>query len=159
MIDMNDAQAFLSLHRLAIVGASDDKNNFARTIYTALRDHGHDVVAVHPRATQVAGDPCYPDLAGVPGDVDGVVVMVHRDAAARVVRAAIERGVRHVWLFKGIGGAGSVSDDVIALCREHDIAVVEGACPLMFLEPVGFVHRFHRTMRRLNGSLEQTSAA
>lgn len=71
------------------------------------------------------------------GALDGGVVMVPKDGAADVVRDAINRGVGRVWLFKGAGGASAVSDEAVALCDEHGVAVVAGACPLMFLEPVG----------------------
>lgn len=153
MIDPSDVHDFMTAARIAVVGASDDPKNFARTIYTELRKHGHDAVAVHPHTATVDGDPCYPDLASVPGDVDGVVIMVHRDKSADVVAEAVARGVRRIWLFKGIGGAGAVSDRAVDLCRQHGVRVVAGACPLMFLEPVGSVHRFHRAVRRLNHSL------
>ena len=61
--------------------------------------------------------------------------------------------VDHIWLFKGIGGPGAVSDEAVELCRKAHVNVVEGACPLMFLEPVGVAHRVHRGLRHLNGSL------
>jgi predicted CoA-binding protein len=82
-----------------------------------------------------------------------VIVMVGQDRAAGVVRQAVTRGVGHVWLFKGLGGDGAVSDEALALCEQHGIEVVAGACPLMFLEPVGWFHRIHRSARRHNGSL------
>lgn len=157
MIDPREARDFLAAGRIAIVGASDDPKNFARTVYRELRDHGIDVVAVHPHAVSVDGDPCSADLAGVPGDVDGVIVMVHRDQAAAVVAQAIDRGVRRVWLFKGVGGAGAVSDQAVALGREHGVQMVVAACPLMFVEPVTGVHRLHRALRRLNHSLARAS--
>src|SRR3954471_9698322 len=75
MIEVQHAEAFLRLPRLAVVGASDDPPNFGRTIYRELRGAGRDVVAVHPTATTVDGDPCHPDLASVPGELDGVIVM------------------------------------------------------------------------------------
>ena len=78
--------------------------------------------------------------------------MVAGEAAVGVVRACAARGVSHVWLFKGLGGRGADSD-AAARVRRHDIAVVAGACPLMFLEPVGLVHRLHRSARRANRSL------
>jgi uncharacterized protein len=155
MIDPTVAQEFLAQRRLAVVGASDDPKSFGRTVYCALRDHDHDVVAVNPNCETVAGDPCYADLASVPGDIDGVVVMVHRDRAADVVRAAADRGIARVWLFKGLGGPGAVSDDALETCAVHGMEVVAGACPLMFLEPVGWFHRVHRAARRMNGSLEK----
>ena len=153
MIDPADVHDFLTAKRIAVVGASDDAQNFGRTIYRELRNHGRDVVAVNPHSANVDGQPCYPDLESVPGDVDGVIVMVHRDRAGDVVADAVARDIPRIWLFKGIGGAGAVSDRAVELCRRHGIRVVAGACPLMFLEPVGGVHRFHRTLRRLNHSL------
>jgi predicted CoA-binding protein len=152
-LDPAEVHAFLAGRRLAVVGASDSPQNFGRTIYEELRDHGYEVVAVHPTAATVQGDPCHPDLGSVPGTIDGVVVMVPKDRSAEVVRAAIDRGVEHVWLFKGAGGASAVSDEAVALCEEHGVAVVVGACPLMFLEPVGAIHRIHRGFRRMTGSL------
>jgi predicted CoA-binding protein len=153
MIEPNDAEEFLSLNRLALVGASDDAKSFSKTIYREMREHGHNVVAINPNATTVDGDPCYPDLASVPGDVDGVLVMVNKGKAADVVRAAAARGIANVWLFKGLGGEGAVSDEAIEVRRDNGMHVVAGACPLMFLEPVGWFHRAHRAVRHLNGSL------
>ena len=157
MIDPADIEDFLAGTRLAIVGASDSRKNFARTIYRELRQHGYDVVPVNTGASSVDGDPCYPDLASVPGDVDGVLVMVHRDRAESVVADCVARGVRRVWLFQGIGGTGAVSDAAVARCRQHGIRLIAGACPMMFLEPVAGVHRFHRAVRRLNRSLAKAS--
>ena len=63
-----------------------------------------------------------------------------------------------MWLFKGIGGPGALSDEVVRLCEDNGIDVVAGACPLMFLEPVGWFHRLHRSARRHNGSLVAKAA-
>lgn len=122
-----------------------------------LRDRGYEVTAVGSTASEVAGEPAYPSLAAVPGPLDGVIVMVHRDRAVPVVREAIELGIPRVWLFKGVGGAGSVSPEAVELCRSNGVAVVPGACPLMFLGPVAAVHRIHRGMRHLNGSLGRSA--
>ena len=157
MIDHDAAAKFLAAGRLAVVGASDDQRNFGNTVYRALRDHGIGTVAVNARADTVAGDRCYQDLASVPGPIDGVLVMVGGARSGDVVRAAIERGVPRVWLFKGLGGPGAVTDEAVNLCKDHGVDVVAGACPLMFLEPVGWFHKVHRTMRHLNGSLARAS--
>ena len=158
MIDERTAKEFLALGRLAVVGVSADPQQFGNVVYKALKEHGVDVVPVHPTDVTVAGDPVYPDVDAVPGPVDGAIVMVSADAAADVVRACARRGVGHVWLFKGLGGRGSVSDEAVEECERHGIALVAGACPLMFLEPVGLVHRIHRAARRANHSLARTPA-
>lgn len=156
VVDPVVAEEFLSQPRLAVVGVSDDPGNFGRTVYRELREHGRDVVAVHPTADSVLDDPAYPDLASVPGPIDGVVLMVPRDRAVEVVEQAIGLGVPRVWFFRGVGGAGAVSPEAVAAARAAGMAVVPGACPLMFLEPVGSVHRLHRGIRRLDGSLAPT---
>jgi predicted CoA-binding protein len=71
--------------------------------------------------------------------------MVPAVAAATVVRRAVERGVPRVWLHRGVG-RGSVSEEAVQVCRDNGIAVVDGACPLMFNEPVRGIHRIHGLM-------------
>jgi predicted CoA-binding protein len=152
-VDTNAVERFLSGHRFAVVGASDDPKNFGRTIVAELQKHGYEVVPVHPRAATVGGLACVADLASVPDPLDGVIVMVAAPGSTEVVQAAIARGVHRIWLFQGVGGAGAVSDEALALCAEHEVDVVAGACPLMFLEPVGWFHRMHRSVRRRRGAL------
>ena len=135
------------------MGVSDVKGSFAKTVYRELRTHGYDVVPVNPQATSVDGDRCFPDLLAVPGTVDGAIVMVNRDVAASVVRDCVARGIRRVWLFKGIGGPGAVSDEAVEIARENGMTLVDGACPLMFLDTPAWIHRVHRFVRRRKGAL------
>ncbi len=118
MIDPAVVQKFLALDRIAVVGASPDPKSFGNTVYKALRDHGCDVVPVNPNATEVEGDRCYIDLESVPDPIDGVLVMVGPAKAAHVVRQCAQRGIRNIWLFKGLGGPGSASDEAIELAQE-----------------------------------------
>jgi predicted CoA-binding protein len=157
-VSVEDAEAFLAGERIAVVGASDERGNMGGAILRELWLHGHHVVPVHPTARLVGGHRCYPTIGEVPGPVDGAVVVVPGAAAVDVVRQCIAAGVPAVWLFKGIGGEGAASDEAVALCEEAGVAVVPGACPLMFIAPVGAVHRIHRAARRARHSLV-TSAA
>lgn len=157
MLTTSAAQTFLAQDRITVVGASDEGSNFGGSLYRALKAHGHEVVAVNPTAATVDGDPCYPTLGSVPGPLGAVLIVLKAELAAGVVRECIDRQVQHIWLFKGLGGPGAVSEESIRMCREAGVHVVEGACPLMFLEPVGLGHRIHRGLRRLNRSLLTTS--
>jgi hypothetical protein len=111
-----------------------------------------------PPDTLVDGRRAYPRLHDVPHKVDGVIVMVTGDAAAEIVDDADAVSIKHVWLFKGIGGAGAVSAASLAACERHGIDPVAGACPLMFLEPVTAVHRIHRSIRHHRGDVEKVDA-
>jgi predicted CoA-binding protein len=156
MIDLAAVEAFLAQRRIAVVGVSEEQSNFGRTIHRELHARGYETFAVSPRVGTVDGDHCYPELGAIPGGVDGAIVMVGADRAVQVVESCITLGVPRIWLFKGLGGEGAVSDRAVELCRENGIDVVAGACPMMFLDPVAFPHRAHRALRRLNGSLPQT---
>jgi predicted CoA-binding protein len=157
MIETNMAREFLAAGRIALVGASDNPRSFGNTVYRALRDHDIDVVAVNEHGGEVAGEPCYVDVARVPGTIDCAIVMVPGTRAADVVAACLDRGVARIWLFRGLGSPGAVSAAAVELCRQRGVPVIAGACPLMFLEPAGWFHRLHRTARHLNRSLDRAS--
>ena len=152
-IDSRAAREFLELPRLAVVGASADEKKFGNTIYRALRDAGRDVVPVNPTEETVAGDVCYANVKDIPDGVDGAIVMTPGLYSADVVADCIDAGITNVWLFRGIGGTGSMSDEALRLCQEAGITTIAGACPLMFLEPVKGAHRFHRSIRHLRGAV------
>ena len=152
-INPTTASDFFRLESIALVGASDDKKHFSNAVLRALDEHGVRVTPVNPNEPTVAGRTCYPNVAAVPGTLDGVIVMVNHTTAVQIVKECIERGVTRVWLFKGLGRESAVSDEAVALCHEHNIDVIPGACPLMFLKPVKGLHRFHRVMRRAHGAV------
>ena len=137
--------SFLAGRHLAVVGVSRDTKKFPNAVYRRLRDAGRTLYPVNPNAAPgtLEGDTCYARLADVPDPVDGVLVMVPAERAAEVVQEAVDRGIRSVWLHRG-SGPGAVSGEAVALCRDNGVAVVDGACPLMFEAPVRGVHRMHR---------------
>jgi uncharacterized protein len=157
VVSTMQAEEFLTHRRLAVVGASDAPGNFGGSVYEELRKRGYDPVAVNPGATTVRGDPCYPDLGSVPGEVEGAIVMVGRERALPVLRQCAARGVPRVWLFRGIGGAGAMSEPAVELAHDLGLEVVAGACPLMFLEPVDWIHRVHRAVRRFRHDVSMST--
>lgn len=143
---------FLDQEHLAFVGVSRDPKAFSRAVYRDLRDHGYVLSPVNWSADEIEGDPCVRTVADLPGGIDGAIVMVGADRAADAVQACIDRGIPRIWLHKG-AGPSSVSEEAVALCREHGIEVVDGACPLMFVEPAAWFHRVHRAELKLTGRL------
>lgn len=143
---------FLAQERLAFVGASSDPREFSVAVYKELKAHGHSLFPVNPHADDVDGDRCVPSVADLPDGIDGAVVMVPADSSAEVVQACIDRGIPRVWLHKG-AGPSAVSDEAVALCAEHGVEVVDGACPMMFMDDASWFHRVHRWERKVTGQL------
>lgn len=143
---------FLDQHRLAFVGASHDPKEFSASVYRALKGHGYDLTPVNPHATDVDGDACVASVADLPDGIDGAIVMVPASASEAVVQACIDRGIPRIWLHKG-AGPSPATEEAVALCHEHGVEVVDGACPMMFLDDATWFHRVHRWGREHTGHL------
>lgn len=141
---------FLRGKRIAVAGVSRGQPQPANFIFRKLRDAGYETFPVNPRATEVEGVTCYPDLAAIPGPLDGVVVSTHPDLAVELVRQAAERGTRRIWLHRSFG-QGSVSDAAVGECAARGITCLAGGCPLMYVEPVDVFHRCFRWWLRWRG--------
>jgi len=152
MPSLSVIEDFLCQKHIAVVGVSRQPRELSNVVVRELRAHGHTVYPVNRAMDTYEGGPCYSSIADIDGPVDGVMVMVNPTAAVDVVRDCVAARVPRVWLHRG-AGAGAVSDEAVALCRDNGIAVVDGACALMFEEPVGWFHRAHRGVRRMSGAL------
>ena len=134
---------FLSGKRFAVAGVSRSGNQPANAVFRKLRSSGYQVVPINPHAGELEGVTCYPDLASVPGTLDGVVVVTPPEAAEKVVRQAAARGIAQIWFHRSFG-AGSVSDEALKTCAEQGIEPIVGGCPLMYCAPVDAAHRCFR---------------
>jgi predicted CoA-binding protein len=142
---------FLSNHRIALVGVSRNPQDFSRAVFRELTARGYDVVPVNPLTENVEDQPCFPRVQAVDPPVEAALLMTSPSETERVVRDCAEANIREVWMHKG-GGQGSVSQQAVAFCHEHDIQVVEGCCPFMFLPNTQWFHRAHGFMLKLMGS-------
>jgi uncharacterized protein len=138
------AAAFLANKRVAVTGVSRHaENHGSNAVYRRLRERGYAVVAVNPNASEVEGDPSYPDLKSVPGEIQAVVIATRPEFAIDTMRECVELGIRQVWMHRG-PGAGSVSAAATIYGREHGITVIDGGCPLMFGPTADFGHKVMR---------------
>jgi len=143
---------FLRGRRFAVAGVSRQPAQAANAVLRRLRRAGYEVVPVNPNAAEVEGLRCYPDLASIPGPLDGIVVATHPAVSAEIVRQAARRGVARVWLHRSFG-QGSVSAEAVEACRASGIACIVGGCPLMYCTPVDLAHRCMRWWLRRRGRL------
>ena len=124
---------FLAQKRIAVAGVSREGGgkHGGNIVYQRLKERGYEVFAVNPNADIVEGDPCFRDLGSIPGGVDAVVIATAPAVAPDVVRACKELGITRVWMHRSFG-AGSVSAEAHAYCRQNGIASLAGGCPLMY---------------------------
>ena len=138
------AAEFLAHKRIAVTGVSrNPQGHGSNAVYQRLRDRGYQVYAINPKADEVEGDKCYPDLASVPDGVEAVVIGTRPETAEATMRECADLGIRYVWMHRSFG-AGSVSDAATEYGRTHGITVIDGGCPLMFEPTADAGHKMMR---------------
>jgi predicted CoA-binding protein len=147
---------FLAQKRIAVAGVSrnNSRHPTGNLIYHRLKKTGHEVFPVNPHMQTFEGDRCYPDLRSIPGGVDGVVIVTRPEIAVRIVEDCSAAGVRRVWMHRSVGNRGSsVSPAAVDYCRQHQIGVIAGACPMMFGPGADFGHTCMRWFLKVTGGL------
>ena len=146
---------FLAQKRIAVVGVSRNNSSHpaGNLIYQRLKKLGHDVFAVNPNMQTFDGDLCYPDVKSVPGTIDGVVIVTRPEITERVVHQCSDVGIRRVWMHQSMGSSSSVSPQAVEYCRQRNISVIAGTCPMMYSDNVDLGHKCMRWFLKLTGGL------
>lgn len=134
---------FLRGRRFAVAGVSRNPKEFANAIFRKFKDAGYEVVPVNPNAASLEGVTCYPDLASIPGTIDGVFAATPPKASFELIAQCASRGVPRIWFHRSFG-QGSVPPAALEECKRRGVQCVAGGCPMMFVAPVDVGHRCMR---------------
>jgi hypothetical protein len=151
------ADDFLAQKNIAVAGVSRKSSSTANFIYKRLKETGHTVFPVNPNTDVFDGVRCYADVKSIPEKIDGVVIVTKSSNTEKIVKDCAETRIPRVWIHnvfgnKGIGKSGSsISDKAVQMCRDNNISVIAGGCPMMFCKPVDFGHKCMRGITRLIG--------
>jgi len=109
---------------IAVIGASREPGKVGHEVVANLLNGGFAgrVVPINPKATEVLGLQCYPNLKSYGGTVDLAVVVVPTPVVQTAVRGALEAGAKAVVVitagFKEVGPQGAALEQELAeRCR------------------------------------------
>lgn len=139
---------FLSQKTIAVAGVSRNRNKFGNIIFRELEKKGYKVIPVNPNAENLESRTCYPNMASLPEVVDALVCVVPSSESAKVTKEAYDSGVKRIWFQQG-----SESQESIAFCHDKGIPAIYNQCILMYVEPTGGIHKFHRWIWKIFGKL------
>ena len=148
MTTQEQIKSFFAEKAFAVAGVSRSGTKFGNSVYTELKDKGFTVYPINPNAESIGEEKCYPDIASLPDDVGAIVAVVPPAQTADLAEQAGTKGIRHFWMQRG-----AESSEAIAACEKAGIDYVAKECVLMFAEPVGSIHKFHRFLKRIFGGL------
>jgi len=122
-------ELFLDGQPHAVVGASTDRSKYGNKVLRAYLSTGRPVVPINPTAKLVEGLQAFGALDDVPTAIHGISVVTPPAVTEHIVKAAIDRGIKHIWL-----QPGSFTEAVVATARTHQINLIAGdACILVVL--------------------------
>jgi uncharacterized protein len=129
MSEQYKIKQFLAGKRFAVVGASTDREKYGNKVLRVYQQNQLDVVPINPKADEVEGLKAYPDLASVPGSIDGVSIITPPKVTEHVVEEAMKRGIKNIWM-----QPGAESSAVVELAEKSGANVIAGGpCILVAL--------------------------
>lgn len=108
---------------VAVVGLSSNPERPSYGVAQYLQRNGYHVIPVNPNETEVLGEKAYPDLASVPETVDIVNIFRRPEYVPDIVKQAIAKGVKVVWM-----QPGTENYDAADAAEAAGIKTVVGMC-------------------------------
>ncbi len=87
--------------KIAIIGASKDKNKFSNKAIRAYKEKHHVVFPVNPHEKEIEGLTCYGNVADIPLEVDVASVYLPPEIGVKIVADIVKKGIKKVILNPG----------------------------------------------------------
>ena len=116
-------QFLSSAKNIAVVGLSPDESKPSNEVTKFLIERGFNVFPVYPKFDEILGRKVYRNLTQIDQDIDIAVMFRKGEFASELVKDAVKKGVKTLWLQLGI-----TNDEAGAIARENGINFVQDRC-------------------------------
>lgn len=147
-VSRQQIEDFFNGKQIAIAGVSRNPKKFGYTVFKELTDKGYDVLPINPNAEEIDGVKCYNNIAGLPDQVESILIITPKEQTDNLLREGIIKGIKNIWVQQM-----SNTQETLKIAEEYQKEIIFGKCIFMFSEPVGSIHKFHRTLVRIFGGL------
>ena len=110
---------------VVILGASADRAKFGNKAVRAFRQQGYTVYPVNPKATEIEGLPCHPNISDVPVRPHMVSVYLPPPVLLKMLPEIAAKGCDELWL-----NPGTETGAVLAEAERLGLNVVQ-ACSMV----------------------------
>jgi predicted CoA-binding protein len=118
---------------IAVVGLSDKPERPSFGVAGYLQSRGFRITPVNPGISSALGEKAYPDLLSIPFDIEVVDIFRNSEDVSPIVEAALEKGVRAIWMQEGVTDREAAEKAAAA-----GIPVVMNRCMLKEHQRLGF---------------------
>ena len=114
----------LKLKTWAILGLSNNPDRAAYSVAALLKQKGHTIIPVHPKAETVHGEKGYATLEEIPVKVDVVDFFINSELVGRNVDRAIAIGAKAIWLQLGV-----IDQESVQRAVQAGLTAIMDRCP------------------------------
>lgn len=112
-----------SIKKIALVGATTNKEKFGNIILRDLTKKGFEVIPVTPNYDEVEGIKTIKNVNELPKDIDLIVFVVPPKIGVEITKQAINAGFVNLWY-----QPGAYSDEIEKVLKENNIKAVYDIC-------------------------------
>jgi uncharacterized protein len=142
MNTLKQINQFLDAQPIALVGVSRNPKKFGYAAFKELRDKGMKVIPVNPETDMIMGEKSYRNVSSLPEEVKGIIVMTKKDKTASVIREAVAKGIKEIWI-QQMADTREALDEL----KGSDTNYITGECILMHYKPHS-IHKFHGNLKK-----------
>ncbi len=110
---------------IAVVGLSDNPMRASHGVSAYLQSQGYRIIPVNPEVKEALGEPAYPTLRDVPGEIDIVDIFRRSEFVPDIVDQAIARKIPAIWMQETV-----IHNEAAEKARRAGIVVVMDRCIL-----------------------------
>ncbi len=145
MITLKQIESFIASQPIAMVGVSRNTKKFGFIAFNELKEKGMNIIPVNRNADKINQIKAYPDVMALPPEVKGLIIMTPKQETAGVVRDALKKGFKQIWIQQY-----SESKEALSELGDTDINYITGQCILMYYKPHS-IHKFHGKLKKFFG--------
>lgn len=143
MNTLRQINQFLESQPIALVGVSRNPKKFGYTTFKELKNKGMKIIPVNPETDEIMGEKAYRNVTSLPSDVRGIIVMTRKDKTASVIKEAVARGIKEIWIQQMADSKEALNE-----VKGTDVNCITGECILMHYKPHS-IHKFHGNLKKL----------
>ncbi|MFW8566491.1 acetate--CoA ligase family protein [Orrella sp. 11846] len=135
---MNSIQKLINPKHVAVVGASSDPKKISGRPVYYLQQHGFSgtIMPINPRASQIGGLPCYPDIESLPVTPDVAIVLLGVDGVPQALRDLAKKGCAAAIVL----GSGYAETGEIGAQRQTELLEAAGEMRILGPNTIGLIN-------------------
>lgn len=126
---MGSIETFFESPAFGVAGASNDRSKFGNRVLRAYLSHGRKAYPVNPNESKVEGISCVASVGELPPEVESLSIITPPHITEQVVKAALDKGIRNIWMQPGAESAAAIQ-----ACLDAKVNLIaDGRCVLVEL--------------------------